>query len=221
MKKKIALALVAAVAVVGGVAAMSAYEAHVINVTAHIENALSVPTKEISFGTVFPQEYVDETFTMTLSQSFQDQYNQDPNAAYGLQYVINQKLKCVNDVGEFAPVNYWDDQCPKGYEPMQSLCPFLSKEPVIDNEQDTQDVGVPSYFQGTSCSAPSGDARGRLNMLVNDISDTWNIDLKVPPVAGTVGQDWPASCSSFVVPIDGVDYGCDLWVEVERIVRGQ
>ena len=55
MKKKILLGLVAVVAVAGGVAALSAYEAHVINVTAHIENALYVHPESRDFGTVFPQ----------------------------------------------------------------------------------------------------------------------------------------------------------------------
>lgn len=49
MKKKILLSLVAMVAVAGGIAAMSAFEAHIINVTAHIENALSVHPTELVF----------------------------------------------------------------------------------------------------------------------------------------------------------------------------
>ena len=42
MVKKILLAGVAGLAVVVSVAALSAFEAHIINVTAKIENALSV-----------------------------------------------------------------------------------------------------------------------------------------------------------------------------------
>ena len=55
MKKKILLSIIAVATVIGGVAAMSAYEAHVVNVTAHIENALKViPPEKLVFGTVFP-----------------------------------------------------------------------------------------------------------------------------------------------------------------------
>jgi len=61
-KKKILFALGAVIAIAGGIAAMSAYEAHVINVTAHIENALSVTPEEMIFGTVFPQEYLERDF---------------------------------------------------------------------------------------------------------------------------------------------------------------
>ena len=55
MNKKILMGLGATLAVVASVAAMSAYEAHIINVTAKIENALSVDTTPIHFGTIFPQ----------------------------------------------------------------------------------------------------------------------------------------------------------------------
>lgn len=70
MKKKIILGLIAVVAIAGGVAGMSAFEAHVVNVTATIENALSVIPEEIMFGTVFPQEALDKTLRVALSGSF-------------------------------------------------------------------------------------------------------------------------------------------------------
>ena len=50
----------------------AAFEAHVINVTARIENALSVNTDPISFGTVFPQEELDRLIRLSLSKSFED-----------------------------------------------------------------------------------------------------------------------------------------------------
>ena len=48
----------------------AAFEAHVINVTAQIENALAVNTEPINFGTVFPQEQLDHSLTVALSGSF-------------------------------------------------------------------------------------------------------------------------------------------------------
>jgi hypothetical protein len=48
-----------------------------------------------------------------------------------------------------------------------------------------------------------------------DILDLWKVDLKVPPVDGYVGQDWPEGCPT--VPENDVDYGCDLWIEVTGI----
>ena len=220
MKKKILLSLGAVVAVVASVAAMSAYEAHVINVTAHIENALSVDTNDIAFGTVFPQEYVEESFTISMSQSFIDEDRADD-----IDYVIHQKPKCKADIigtdPQYLPVNYWNDECPGGYTKMLSLCPFLSK---IDGDPDDQnDLGVPSYFEGEGCADPAYHstllAMGRLAKSQFDTSDTWIVDLKVPPVKGTVGQDWPASCAEWTVPEDSKDYGCDLWIEITGISR--
>jgi len=61
------------VALVSSVAAVSAFEAHTINVTAHVENALLVDTLAVAYGTVFPQEFIKETRTIDLSDSFKDQ----------------------------------------------------------------------------------------------------------------------------------------------------
>jgi len=228
MRKKILLGLATAVVVVGGVAAMSAFEAHVINVTAKIENALSVPTEPIEFGTVFPQEYVIEDFTINLSGSFLEE---DQLRMGDVQYKIVQKSKCICseegiskgicEEGEYASVNYWDEQCPQGFEEMNDLCGFLSKM-CIECDNDT---GVPSYYisQEDRCVDPGSHvAYGQLLKChpahvacqVGDLTDCWQVDLKVPPVAGSVGQDWPASCADWTVPVDGDVYGCDLWIEV-------
>ncbi|MBD3282302.1 MAG: hypothetical protein GF387_01715, partial [Candidatus Portnoybacteria bacterium] len=88
MKKKILLASLAVVAILGGVAAMSAYEAHVVNVTAKIENALSVTPDEIMFGTVFPQEAIDKNVKIVLSDSFIEEERVDD-----VSYYIRQKPK--------------------------------------------------------------------------------------------------------------------------------
>ncbi|MDD5626611.1 MAG: DUF642 domain-containing protein [Patescibacteria group bacterium] len=52
---------------------MSAFEAHVVNVTAKIENALDVPITELDFGTVFPEEVLNKTMAVNLSESFMEQ----------------------------------------------------------------------------------------------------------------------------------------------------
>jgi len=317
MNKKIILGLLAVVVVAGGVAGMSAYEAHVINVTAHIENALYVHPEAIVFGTVFPQEYLERDFTVELSTSFQGQDRVDY-----VDYVIKQKPKCKCDIaqptgeecpdGTYAPVGYDTHECPTGYSEMENLCQFLSK---VDADQgDDNDISHPSYYNdptpgepnsgdescaqpvryentlsfnptgwaGWSCplneyavgagvlvgdanvylwqpgaTTPGGivypntgtsyvygpgetgmiiqndgdenesityyvdcmtivdDASGILSILDDDVVDLWKVDLKVPPVDGFVGQDWPAGCPT--VPTNDIDYGCDLWIEVTGI----
>lgn len=217
MVKKIILGLVAGIIVVAGVAAISAYEAHIINVTAHIENALYVHDQELTFGTVFPQEYLTKQFTVELSKSFQDEPTADD-----VTYVIKQKPKCINGNGGYAPVDYATHKCPGGYEEMLSLCPYLSK--MDGDDEDGNDKGVSSYYVENSpdyCVGRTGteEATGYLAKSWNngegDLSDLWIVDLKVPPVKGYVGQDWPAGCPT--VEKNDQDYGCDLWIEVTGI----
>jgi hypothetical protein len=68
--KKVIMVIAALVLVLSGVAAVSAYEAHIVNVKAHLENAMLVDRVEIDYGTVFPEEWMVETFTVGVSSSF-------------------------------------------------------------------------------------------------------------------------------------------------------
>jgi hypothetical protein len=58
--KKLIVGLLAIGTALAVIPLFAAFEAHVINVTAQIENALQVTTEAIDFGTVFPQEYLAE-----------------------------------------------------------------------------------------------------------------------------------------------------------------
>ncbi len=89
MLKKFALGFAAVALAVATVPMFAAFEAHVINVTARIENALTVDTTALNFGTVFPQEHLAKPMTVALSQSFQDEGRVDD-----VQYFIRQKPKC-------------------------------------------------------------------------------------------------------------------------------
>jgi len=272
--KKILLTLGAVLAVTAGVVGMSAFEAHVINVTAHIENAMRVNTDPISFGTVFPQEYLTKPLDISLSESF---VGQDQNGKDEVDYKIQQKPKPLLDikgatvqttltapagsgtavltvasvanfaVGDDVAIGYLMPDMERGVisaigastitlsanlannhatgevviRVYKDLCRFLSK-----TSTDPNTVSVPSYFipagpgAAASCATPVPDiATGLFDVSDNPthLVDHWTIDLKVPPVLGNVGQDWPSSCASYVVPTDGADYGCDLWVEVTNI----
>jgi len=166
MNKKILMGLGAALAVVASVAAMSAYEAHVINVTAHIENALTVHPKEIAFGTVFPQEYVEEQFTVTFSQSFEGEGRVDD-----VEYVIKQKPKPLDDDSdpavwakpescqqELADVVAAREYCHDNPSDLtccyRDLCQYLSKLSTDEN-----DTSHPSYYvedaSGDYCVTPT------------------------------------------------------------------
>lgn len=76
MKKTLLMSVAALVMVVSGVAAVSAYEAHIVNVSAHVENALGVSGPTATQGgewlgaTVFPEEWLTANITISLSDSF-------------------------------------------------------------------------------------------------------------------------------------------------------
>lgn len=69
MFKNAILALASMVALFSGIGMVSAFESHVVNVEAHVENALTIPTT-LNFGTVFPEEWFTELIPMGLSSSF-------------------------------------------------------------------------------------------------------------------------------------------------------
>jgi hypothetical protein len=91
--KKGGLLVATAAVVIAGAAAFSAFESHIINVTARIENALSVTEGPLEFGTVFPQEYLTDDIQISLSQSFLDEDRVDD-----VTYVIKQKPKVKDPV---------------------------------------------------------------------------------------------------------------------------
>jgi hypothetical protein len=97
--KKVLLVLAAVVLVASGVAAVSAYEAHVINVRAHVENALEVnlgTPYELDFGTVFPEEWLTKEFVVGTSDSFCDT-NQWRMTA--VNYTVWVEWKTLSDNG--------------------------------------------------------------------------------------------------------------------------
>jgi hypothetical protein len=88
--KKILVGLAATGTAIALVPMFAAFEAHVINVTARIENALDVPVKFLDYGTVFPQEYLVENLEVSLSDSFLSE-----NRVDDVRYFIRQKPKCA------------------------------------------------------------------------------------------------------------------------------
>ena len=167
--KKILLSVVAMGAVAVSLVGLSAFEAHVINVTAKIENALSVSTDSIDFGTVFPQEHLNKPLNVQLSGSFLTEDRVDD-----VEYFIRQKPKCgwtLNN-GELllglptATGHLVVDQatggvtveCPDPGNPLRpdgsvygvlpSLCQYISKEGNDpDGLSDENDGTTPSFHQ--------------------------------------------------------------------------
>ncbi|MCK4592223.1 hypothetical protein KAT63_02145 [Candidatus Parcubacteria bacterium] len=220
--KKVLLTLFAGFVLVVSLPLMAAYEAHVINVTAHIENALKVtPSDDLVFGTVFPQEYHEKRIWVTTSKSF---CAGDQRRVLNIDYKIVQKPKCVNPAGEYAPVDYATHECPEGYSEMPSLCPYLSKTPVYDDPEPYKDYGVLAFHDP---SDPSSIATGTINKDY-DLLDEWIIDLPVPCFEGMCAQDYDefvygynpgVNSDDYILPseLESSDFGCDLWIEATAI----
>lgn len=229
--KKLILGLAGVMAALVLMPMFAAFEAHVVNVTATIENALFVHPESLEFGTVFPQEYFESTFFITFSQSFS---TRDQTRVGKVDYVIKQKPQCVDAFGNFPRVS--EDAngnfvCPSGSTMRPLLCAYVSKRP--DNIPSTgpnanNDTGVSAFHDP---SASSSWAHGKLVKFPtsgNDTADIWTIDLAVPCFKGACAQDWPDFVRSHNPAADPEVYkldpalesetfGCDLWVEVTDI----
>lgn len=227
MKKLIlSLALVTAIAI--GVVGMSAFEAHVVNVTATINNATEISTDQIAFGTTFPQEELHSPVTLYLSDAFR------ASNALGVDYKIKQKPKCVNEAGAYAqvtedPANPDFFVCPQDYEMMPLLCPFLSK-----TSQRSGDTSVPSFHGPILANAWTNEVSEQFkavgHLTQDAYSNEWDIDLHTPCFEGQCGQDWAAYVqganagadpNAYLIPEDLKEeqLGCDLWFELTAVNR--
>ncbi len=216
--------------VVAGAAAFSAFEAHVVNVTATIENATNISTTALTYGTVFPEEWLHQFVTLDLSSSFLAEDN-----VTGLDYHIRQKPKCSDGEGHYEavvdvlnqdgkPVSF---ACPdNGFTMLPLLCPFLSKHPVSTQTDPIQNDGSLDSFHGptstpdwTPAVAASLQVEGHL-VKQTDPSDTWDIDLHVPCFAGQCAQDNMVPPAYQIDPhLNHAQFGCDLWYEVSGVNR--
>ena len=229
MKKKLILGLSAILVALAVAPMFAAFEAHVINVTATIENALYVHPESRNFGTIFPQEYKEMGIFVTFSQSFSAE---NQTRVDDVDYVIKQKPKplpaFVSQVGLDAARQWCHDNV---NDPSfltncyPSLCPYLSKTPD-GNPSPGNDTGVPAFHDPF---ATSSIAKGTINKNGVDVGDSWVIDLAAPCFKGECSQDWASFVLShnplvsdpdeYMAPkgMSGQTFGCDLWVEVTKI----
>lgn len=163
--KKILLGLGALALALAFIPMFAAFEAHVINVTATIENALAVSPNPVEFGTVFPNETVFRDMTVALSESFMSERRVDdveykivqkpkpkPETQGTTDYCILEKADlyaCIDAYMKANPTKTLQDaimSCYVNYDTTQcypSMCQFLSKHPDrpqcsdgVDNDGD-------------------------------------------------------------------------------------
>jgi hypothetical protein len=244
MKSKLIVAIAGIATAIAALPMFSAFEAHVVNVTARIENALFVHPESLEYGTVFPQEYLITSFAMMFSQSF----SQASQRRVGtVDYVIKQKPRprpeflatsasreeardWCHDPSNFPLAeNIGDPADPYYANCYPTLCPYLSKTEVTPERGGENDIGVPAFHD-----PETAHARGRLvkfkngNTINNDVVDEWELDLPVPCFEGQCAQDWAdfvaehnpdADPREYMLPtgLEHEIFGCDIWVEVSEI----
>ena len=238
--KKILLSIFLLLTTLSVLPFFAAFEAHIINVTAQIENSLLVPISDIRFGTVFPQERFDRTIDVSLSQSFRT----EPRVSE-VSYHIRQKPKCGLPIPDRDPAEYSafgvvteDAQgnlvcLDQGYEILPLLCPYLSKAEIsVDGNRENDGPAKPPFHglpgPWTATTTVNNQVVGLLSKAGGDFNDTWNIDLKVPCFGGHCAQDWDHFVKSFNSHANPAHYiqdptlehelfGCDLWLEVSDV----
>jgi len=108
--RKAIFVLAALIMLLSSVAAVSAFEAHVINVTAHVENALEVETDNVTFGVMFPQEWDKQHRDIELSDSAKAELAEnidDPKA--GDLKMVEFKIFAERKVDDKIPANHMPD----------------------------------------------------------------------------------------------------------------
>ncbi len=245
MKTKLLVGFLSLALVVITAPLFAAFEAHVINVTAKIENALYVHPQSLQFGTVFPQEHLFTSFFIAFSESF-SATNQTRVGT--VEYVIKQKPRprenMIATLGGPEAARDWchlnspadanDPSDPYYDNCYPTMCSALSKHP--DNHPSTganrnNDVGLPPFHDPETEFATGKMVKfsSSGSTIGNDPSDTWDVDLAVPCFTGECAQDWAdfvhglnpdaGDPVQYQLPpaLEGETFACDLWVEVTGI----
>jgi hypothetical protein len=213
--KKIIMVVLTLTLVLAGVSSAMAFEAHKVNVRAHVENAIVVTPDEIDMGTVFPQEWVTGFhFDIGLSQSFR---LQEPVRVDTVAYTIAAHHKVDEQGEQLLP---W---LPGLYVNIDGAgwCPVLEPAEFCDYTTVTSDT----LTLGTD---PDDQVRLGLDVPVfagyynGALEDYLQINKPRPD-----GDPFPADVNepSAILPVPGAgasvgaDYGVDLWIQVTGISR--
>jgi len=161
--KKALLILGALLMVVSGVAAVSAYEAHIIDIKAHVENAILVE-QEKDLGVVFPEELIEFDVAIGLSESF---LLEGQDRVSDVKYVIFWEDKPIED-------GYLDPDDDGYFEPLE---PYL-----LLSTTDTND-GVGGTAPAAPVSLTGYVAWGEMFKYLDgtgDLCDAWHMTFDVP-----------------------------------------
>jgi len=238
--KKVILIVVALMMVASGVAAVSAYEAHVVNVTAHVENALDTPAALVIGGSAaFPEEWVEGTITIEASTSFK---NQSPARRTEIDYKVCAKPKPADTAPTHPPAPIFPATTPPAgpahdyiwaggftYVSVDTGASWIHIGPAFDEVTPAGPFCPSPNVTGTVTSSTAGSLLVGMDMPVFTAYYVWQTDVPDkprPPEADLVGPpdttlpsgnaDDPSVISALGLP-GGDDYGLDLIIQVTDI----
>lgn len=239
--KKALFILIALVMVGSGVAAVSAYEAHLINVTAHVENAMSVDRQSIHFGTVFPEEWLLQEFHVGTSDSFcaPGQFR-----VTHIDYAVYAEWK---PVGTASPTPVVTDAAGNKYYAWLGNALYVGID-ATDKWPNTAPVPGDMALVGPALAGPQ--SAQKVNNLVGtlfkavsgpqNLTDLITVGLDVPVFEGSYnaltdmlqadGTYLPKPSHlndpTWIIPAnfpgydpDGMDFGLDLKIQVTKIYK--
>ena len=239
--KKVVLIFAALVLVASGVAAVSAYEAHIINVKAHVENALTVNTDNVDFGTIFPQEWLKQHRNISLSDSANATLGDGVGDLKSVTIQVYAEWKeCVGIrgyawnstseswIGPFADYYNWmGDFLYVGFDASQDPTPTTGMTLVGE-----ADDGAPSA-QAVLATVTLPSALGAIDTSLaiavdvpvfegyyNELTDMLQEDgTYAPKPSGLDDPTFIIDSSHPDFDADGMDFGIDLKIQVTNIVR--
>ena len=234
--KKIVLIASALLMVVSGVAAVSAYEAHTVNVTAHVENALETPTALIIGGSAaFPEEWLVGTIDIAASTSFK---NQSPLRVTDITYKVCATPKTIDVPGMPLGHKYvWaggftfvsSDYDPA--DPPSATWTWIGPTADENPPTGTPAIVCPTGFTGTVTNAVDGELTVGMDMPVftDYVNSTTDVDDKPRPAnadgdanGGCPDRDADGSytddpCVISTGVFNGEDFGLDIIIQVTNI----
>jgi hypothetical protein len=213
MKKLVLSGIVALILIVSGLTAVGAYEGHMVDVKAHVENALMVEKDQVDFGNAFPEEKIETQFKIGLSQSFRDQKRYS-----SVDYSMYWEPKST--VGYTVGI---DDPANEGY--------FIPIWPYIAVQSDGVDFPISGYVDKGEGLWLIGSASMNMTDTCDDIHfsfnppvfDKWYNKLTDPKIpSGILGPTYyyttvETSACTFTATVPHTDLGSNFKIQVTDI----
>ncbi len=218
--KRIIFLVAALLTVFSGIAAVTAYEGHMVDVKAHVENALMVQTDDVNFGTMFPEQEKETQFQVSLSESFRAQ-----TAISTINYKMYWEPKAI----------YGGALDPDGDGLFQAIWPYIAVSvntqnyPIsgyVQNANGTILIGADSVFlKGNQCdtihlvfNAPVFDKW--YNILTDPLTPSGILKNEAGKPAQYVVTSETSACDpTWTAPVPKTDLGNNFKIQVVGIVH--